>query len=206
MQDAPNLTSDYEMKREYVPLTERVNVEDFDEVLDERRKLHQSIDKEVEEIENCTFEPKTLQKGKMTRSIDDLYLWNDMKNRKREFTQLKQVVDMPQYRFKPRIDSNSVEILERKKEQYLSTKPEDRLMEVGEKLSEKKQLMRESSTKGWFKPQLTRRSKEIVARKNGKLPAKRKTQLKKTGRSKNVTYYDASIRPSTGGNQQAATK
>ena len=197
MQEIPNIRSSYEMKREYVPLTEREEVEDFDEILDQRRLAHRDINKEIEEIDECTFEPAKLSKNKnMSRSIDDLYMWNDQKRRRIEHERLKGVVNMPQYRFEPKIDKNSVEILERKKDSYLARKPEDRLLERGEDIKRKKERLRESSTKGWFKPHITQRSKEIVARKTGKLPPESKVRLKKLGRTKNVTYYDASHGPS----------
>lgn len=132
MQEVPDLKSSYEMKREYVPLTEREEKDDFDEVLDERRKQNRKIDHEIEEMDNCTFEPKISKDKNMTRSIDDLYEWNDSKRRRIEHERLRGVVNMPQYCFEPQIDKHSVEILEKKKDEYLSTKPEDRLIQRGE--------------------------------------------------------------------------
>jgi hypothetical protein len=88
---------------------------------------------------------------------------------------------MPQYKFEPKIDRNSVDILERKNKGYLSKRPEDRLIQKGKDTKKRKELMREDSTRGWFKPHIDRKSKEIVARKTGKLPPDNKVKLKKLG-------------------------
>lgn len=105
---------------------------------------------------------------------------------------MKGVVDLSECKFEPKIDKHSIGILQRRKEKYLRSKPEDRLLESGLQTKRKKELMRQSSTKGWFKPHITQKSKEIVAKKTGKLHGDKKVKLKKVGRSKNVTYFHAS--------------
>ena len=198
MQEAPVIRSNYEMKRSYIPLTERQPQDNFDDKLENKRKANRNFSQEAEDIQKCTFGPKTNRTSKdLNRSVEDLLEWNDKKNMDLQNKRLKGQNGLPQYKFEPQLNKNSLEIMQNKKIDYLQTRPEDRLIQRGEELKKQKDLMRQSSTQGWFKPHITQKSKELILIKQGKLPAETKVKAKNLGEVGNVTYFDASENPRT---------
>ena len=77
------------MKREYVPILERQQLNDFDDRLEQQRKSKRDFDKEYDEINECTFDPRisktydtrqhyveTVDSPRSaTRCVEDLYEW-----------------------------------------------------------------------------------------------------------------------------------
>lgn len=110
-----------------------------------------------------------------------------------EHERLKGQAEQPEYSFEPHINKKSQLIAQKRLADSSNTRPEDRLIKSGVERQNKIEKMRQSATEGWFRPEITSKSKEIVMRKTGKLPPEKKLTKKEIGKVGNLTFYDASV-------------
>ena len=123
------------MKKAYIHPEERYNnVEDYDTQLEKQRKYHKN-DKDLEDLEECTFKPKLMSKKKQKgrRNVEDLFQWNREKDQKNMTMRLLNGVG-EKYTFAPEIDPKSQKLAKRKKRR---SNVENRLIKAGEEKKER---------------------------------------------------------------------
>lgn len=180
----PDINKSYQMKREYIPITERKQrASDYDEYLQKRREANP---KSHEEVENCTFHPqisdKRQKKVSTNESVDRLLEWGKNKEDKRAKKMFENANQEKIYSYQPHLSSKSRKMTANRGKNGPAY---ERLNQMSKNKDDWILDQRKREQKGLFKPTICEKSRKMRKKKNDNL-----VKIE-NGQTESVAYYTA---------------